>query len=522
MNDHQSRPTSVRLGGILLHPTSLPGPYGIGDLGPAAEAWLQWLAAADCGLWQVLPLGPTGYGDSPYQCFSAFAGNPVLISLDRLLEDGLLEPGDLAPMPDFPAERVEYGLVLEHRQRVLRQAYLRYRAGAAQHLKADFEEFRQENRAWLEDFALFMALKEAHAGAPWPEWEAPLRARQTSALAEARARLETAVEDHCLRQFLFFRQWSQVRGLARRHGITVIGDVPIFVAHDSADVWSRPDLFHLDDRGRPTVVAGVPPDYFSPTGQLWGNPLYRWDRLRDEGYDWWVRRFRMALRTADLLRLDHFRGFEAYWEVPGTAPTAEHGRWVPGPGADFLEKMSSALGGLPIIAEDLGEITPPVIALRERFNLPGMKILQFGFEGGPLDDFLPHNYPRRCVAYTGTHDNDTAVGWYRSASEVQRDFCRRYLASNGSDIAWDMIRAVWSSVAEMAIVPMQDVLGLGTEARMNLPSRAEGNWCWRLRPEHLSAQAAARLREVNFLYARGVSAPRKAAEEISAGSEGRE
>ncbi len=494
---------SARLGGVLLHPTSLPGPHGIGDLGSAAEAWVEWLAAADCRLWQVLPLGPTGYGDSPYQCFSAFAGNPMLISLELLREEGMLEADDLEPMPTFPEARVDYGAVIVHRQRVLRQAFERFRRGAGAHGRADFERFREENRDWLEDFALFMALKDEHGGAPWTEWERPLVARQRQALGEARRRLEVALEDQCLRQFLFFRQWGRVRQLAKSRGITLIGDVPIFVAHDSVDVWSHPELFYLDASGYPTVVAGVPPDYFSPTGQLWGNPLYRWDRLRRDGYAWWVRRFRMALQTADLIRLDHFRGFATYWEVPGGAPTAENGRWVPGPGADFLKSMSRALGRLPIIAEDLGEITPDVIALRDRFDLPGMRILQFGFEGDPLHDFLPHNYPRRCVAYTGTHDNDTAVGWYRAASEEQRDFCRRYLASDGSDVAWDMIRAVWSSVAEMALVPMQDVLSLGTEARMNFPSRAEGNWSWRLTPGQLTSELAARLRELNFLYARG-------------------
>lgn len=516
MSDPQAPPTYRRLGGVLLHPTSLPGPYGIGDLGRTADSWLEWLAAADCSLWQVLPLGPTGYGDSPYQSFSAFAGNPLLISLGSLVEEGLLESGDLEPMPHFPQGRVDYGAVIEHRQRVLRRAGLRFRSGAASHLRADFERFRHENGDWLEDFALFMALKQEHGGASWTQWARPLVARDEAALAEARRRLEQAVEDHCLQQFLFFRQWSRVRERAKHLGLTVVGDVPIFVAHDSADVWSHPELFCLDDRGRPTVVAGVPPDYFSPTGQLWGNPLYRWGRLRDEGYAWWVRRFRMALQTADLLRLDHFRGFAAYWEVPGGAATAEHGKWVPGPGADFLEAMSRALGRLPIIAEDLGEITPDVIALRDRFDLPGMKILQFGFEADPLHDFLPHNYPRRCVAYTGTHDNDTAVGWYRSASEARRDFCRRYLASRGDDIAWDMIRAVWSSVAEIAVVPMQDVLGLGSEARMNFPSRAEGNWSWRLRPEQMASEQADRLRELNFLYARGMAARRKAVDSAGA------
>ncbi|MEW6568404.1 MAG: 4-alpha-glucanotransferase [Chloroflexota bacterium] len=502
-------PNRARAGGILLHPTSLPGPYGIGDLGLAAERWLDWLVEADCRLWQVLPLGPTGYGDSPYQCFSAFAGNPLLISLEHLVEDGLLTPADLEACPTFPAEHVDFGAVLAHRSYVLHLASDRFRDGSGSHLKPEVEQFRHEQAAWLEDFALFMALKDEHRGAPWTQWEPPLVAREARALTEARARLGPAVEDHCLRQFLFFRQWRRLRTRARDCGLTVIGDIPIFVAHDSADVWSHPHLFYLDASGRPTVVAGVPPDYFSPTGQLWGNPLYRWDRMRQDGYAWWVQRFKNVLQMADLVRLDHFRGFEAYWEVPADAPTAEQGRWVPGPGADFLEAMHRALGGLPIIAEDLGEITPGVIELRDRFGLPGMKILQFSFECDPEHEFLPHNYPARCVVYTGTHDNDTAVGWYQSASEEQRDFCRRYLASDGRDIAWDMIRAAWSSVAEMAIVPMQDLLGLGTEARMNYPSRPDGNWTWRLTPGQPTPELAARLRELNFLYARGRPPPSK-------------
>jgi 4-alpha-glucanotransferase len=310
------------------------------------------------------------------------------------------------------------------------------------------------------------------------------------------------VDDHRLRQFLFFRQWASVRREALDRDITLVGDIPIFVAHDSADVWCAPDLFYLDEAGQPLVVAGVPPDYFSPTGQLWGNPLYRWDRMKASGYDWWIRRFRVVLGMVDFVRLDHFRGFEAYWEVPGDAETAEYGRWVRGPGADFLESVKRALGALPIIAEDLGKITPEVVALRDRFELPGMRILQFAFEGTPDHEFLPHNYPARCVVYTGTHDNDTALGWYQSTGEEHRDFCRRYLAASGEDISWDLIRAAWASVAAWAIVPLQDVLGLGPEARMNFPSRAEGNWGWRLPPGGLTPELAARLRELTFLYGR--------------------
>jgi len=491
-----------RQAGILFHPTSLPGRYGVGDLGPEALAWLDWLEASGVRLWQVLPLGPTGYADSPYQSFSAFAGNHLLISPECLVEEGLLEEADLKTAPPFPSDRVDYGEVIPFREELLRLASRRFGEGRAPHLRTGLEAFASDQRAWLEDYSLFMALKAEHEGAPWTSWEAPLRQREPAALEAARRRLADAVADHRLRQFLFARQWSAIREEARSRGIALVGDAPIFVAHDSADVWASPELFHLDEAGRPTVVAGVPPDYFSPTGQLWGNPLYRWDVMRRTGYAWWIARFRVLVGLVDYVRLDHFRGFEAYWEIPGDAPTAEEGRWVKGPGAEFLEKVQASLGSLPILAEDLGEITPAVVELRDRFGLPGMKILQFAFEGRPTHDFLPHNYLRHCIVYTGTHDNDTALGWYRSTGEAYRDFCRRYLAVDGTDVAWDMIRAAWASVAEWAIVPLQDVLSLGEEARMNFPSRTDGNWIWRCLPGALTPELAARLRELTFLYGR--------------------
>jgi 4-alpha-glucanotransferase len=499
-----------RAGGILLHPTSLPGPHGIGDLGPEAEAWLGWLSLAGCRLWQVLPLGPTGYGDSPYQGFSAFAGNPLLVSLERLVDDGLLGADDLASLPEFPPGPIDFGALIPHRQRLLAVASEHFRHGMAGHLVADYEAFCRVHADWLEDFALFMALKSEHGGAAWTTWEPGLAQREPGALAAAASRLSPVVADHRFLQFLFFLQWSRIRRLARSYDLSIIGDLPIFVAHDSADVWSHPEFFELDAEGRPVVVAGVPPDYFSPTGQLWGNPLYRWGLMQADGYSWWLRRFRVLLQLVDVVRLDHFRGFEAYWEVPAEERTAENGRWVPGPGAGFLDKLSQGLGGLPIIAEDLGEITPEVIALRDGFVLPGMRILQFAFAGDPLHDFLPHNYPRRCVVYTGTHDNDTTLGWYQSTAEFHRDFCRRYLGVTGSDISWDLIRAAWASVADWAIVPLQDVLGLGGEARMNYPSRPEGNWSWRFRPGELTPQLAGRLEELSYLYGR---ARRETAEE---------
>ncbi len=491
-----------RAGGVLLHPTSLPGPYGIGDLGPAAIRWIDWLARAGCSLWQVLPLGPTGFGDSPYQSFSAFAGNPLLVSPECLIEDGLLEPSDLEPLRALPADRIDFGAVISARMALSVSAYRRFQAGAAAGLGRAFADFKEEHRDWLDDFGLFMALKDAYDGRPWTTWEAPLARHEGPALRQAQARLHEAMERRRFEQFQFFRQWASVRRHAQLRQVRIIGDVPIFVAHDSADVWARRELFRLDKAGAPTVVAGVPPDYFSPTGQLWGNPLYRWEVMRRDGYEWWIRRLRSVLALVDVVRLDHFRGFVGAWEVPAGAATAEHGRWAPGPGADFLRAVSKALGGLPLVAEDLGEITPDVVGLRDQFGLPGMKILQFAFDGAADHGFLPHNYPRPCVVYTGTHDNDTVRGWFASAGDTSRDYCRRYLGVDGRDIAWDLIRSAWASVAEWAIVPLQDLLDLGGEARMNFPSRAEGNWAWRAREDQLKMGVAQRVRELSLIYGR--------------------
>jgi 4-alpha-glucanotransferase len=491
-----------RASGILLHPSSLPGPYGIGDIGPQAHRWVSFLSQAGCSLWQVLPLGPTGYGDSPYQCFSAFAGNPYLVSPQALLEEGLLFEEDLENTPDFPDERVDFGQVIGWKLALLDRAYGRFKAWTDSEMDNQFRRFQAEHASWLEDFALFMALKDAHGGEPWSKWEAPLRDRQPQALAEAREDLAAASERQAFRQFLFFRQWGLLRQHARLKGITLIGDAPIFVAHDSADVWSHPELFFLDPEGRPEVVAGVPPDYFSPTGQLWGNPLYRWQAHKASGYAWWIARIRSVLGLVDLLRLDHFRGFAGYWRVRGRAKTAEKGRWVRAPGMDFLRKLQAALGELPIIAEDLGVITPDVVKLRDTFDLPGMKILQFAFSGNPKDAFLPHNYPVQCVVYTGTHDNDTACGWYARVGDEEKSFYRRYLARSGNDVAWDLIRACWRSVAAFALAPMQDFLSLGNEARMNYPGNPSGNWTWRMAEGALNDGLAGRIREMNFLYDR--------------------
>ena len=491
-----------RASGVILHPTSLPGPDGIGDLGPEAYRWVNFLADTGCRLWEVLPLGPTGYGDSPYQCFSAFAGNPYLISPALLLAQGLIAREDLADRPSFPIDHVDYGEAIQWKLKVLDRAYLRFSRDHTSSLWVEYENFKIQQAFWLTDFALFMAIKESYSGVSWENWPANMRSRDRKTIEGFIHNNAKQIEHHTFRQFIFFHQWNELKKYANSREIKIIGDIPIFIAYDSADAWSHPELFYLDDDGKPTVVAGVPPDYFSPTGQLWGNPLYRWDVHQLQGYSWWIERFKSTLQLVDIARLDHFRGFSGYWEIPFGMPTAEVGRWVRGPGIDFFEVVHAALGDLPIIAEDLGVITPDVTELRERFDLPGMKVFQFAFSSDPSDPFLPHNYPQQCVAFTGTHDNDTAIGWYETAPETERDFIRRYLGRSGEDIAWDMIRAVWSSVAAFALAPLQDVLSLGTEARMNLPGSAYGNWTWRLHPNALADHVVSRLKDLNYLYAR--------------------
>jgi 4-alpha-glucanotransferase len=492
-----------RASGVLLHPTSLPGPDGIGDLGPEIYRWIDFLAEAKCHLWQVLPLGPTGYGDSPYQCFSACAGNPFMVSPALLLENDLLTRTDLADRPAFPQDHVDFGPVITWKLTLLDRAFEHFSAGANTKMAKAYAAFCIESSTWLDDFALFMAIKESQGGVSWDNWPEGLRNREPKAIGAFVKGNKTAVEKHKFRQFLFFEQWSKVMEYAHSKDIRIIGDIPIFVAYDSADAWSHPELFYLDESGKPTVVAGVPPDYFSPTGQLWGNPLYRWDAHKNEGYAWWIKRFEAVLKVVDIIRLDHFRGFAAYWEIPFGKPTAEVGRWVKGPGKVFFKAILSALPELQIIAEDLGVMTPDVIEMRDAFNLPGMKILQFAFSADSTDPFLPHNYPQNCIAYTGTHDNDTVLGWYRNSStEKERDFCRRYLARSGDDISWDMIRAIWGSVAIFSLCPMQDLLNLDTNARMNYPGRPSGNWGWRLLPNQLTQGLADRLKENNELYLR--------------------
>lgn len=494
-----------RTSGILLHPTSLPGRFGIGDLGRQAYRFVNFLVESKQSLWQVLPLGPTGYGDSPYQCFSAFAGNPLLISPERLVEDGYLPAAAIENTPDFPTERTDYGWVIDYKTKLLQQAFQTFREQSDARQQEAFAAFSREQADWLEDFALFMAVKAHHVeqhGGVWNTWPPEIAKRTAEGMDKWRNKLHEEVEYHKFVQFLFFEQWQDLKTYANEQGVRIIGDVPIFVAFDSADVWANPELFYLEEDGSPAVVAGVPPDYFSETGQRWGNPLYRWERLAEADYEWWARRMAMTLTAVDIMRIDHFRGFEAYWEIPATEPTAVRGRWVKGPGAAVFQAIHDQLGELPIIAEDLGVITPEVEALRDRFDFPGMKILQFAFGGERNSNFLPHNYARNCVVYTGTHDNETTRGWYQNASSEEQDHVRRYVGRSGDDITWDMIRLAFASVADMALAPMQDVLDLGNEARMNFPSKESGNWQWRFTENMLSDVIARRLAEMAELYGR--------------------
>jgi 4-alpha-glucanotransferase len=495
-----------RTSGILLHPTSLPGPFGIGDLGSAAYTFVDFLAAAGQGLWQVLPLGPTGFGDSPYQCPSAFAGNPLLVSPERLLETGWIDAADLEH-PPFPQDRVDFGAVKTWKRALLDRAYQGFLARADRRDREDLARFRRRQQDWLEDYALYTAIKLEQEHRPWTEWPEPLALREPKALAKwATAHLDR-VQRQIFVQYLFFRQWSELRRYAHERGVHLVGDVPIFVAHDSSEVWTHREWFELDEHGHPTVIAGVPPDYFSATGQRWGNPLYRWSAVAESGYRFWVERLRHALEEVDLIRIDHFRGFAGYWEIPASEETAINGRWVPGPGMALFEALRAALGeDLPLIAEDLGVITPDVEALRDGLGLPGMAILQFAFEdmaeGFGNSAFLPHNHRRQLAVYTGTHDNNTLLGWWETLDPDLQHHARLYLNSDGSAMQWDFIRAALASVADLAVFPMQDVLGLGPEACMNRPGVSQGNWAWRYTQDQLDPGAAERLLSLTRLYGR--------------------
>ncbi len=482
--------TRGRASGLLLHPTSLPGPGPCGDLGAGAHGFVDFLAEAGQRLWQVLPLGPTGHGDSPYQSFSAFAGNPLLVSTERLVEEGLLARGEVPPAPP-PGPACDYGAAHERARRL---GPMLARGLAGHRLRDDFEAFRR-GTPWLDDFTLYLALREAHGHAPWPRWPEALRAREPAALAEARRSLAGALEAHAALQWAFDRQWCALRAHARARGVALLGDAPIFVAHDSTDVWAQRELFDLDAGGAPRVVAGVPPDYFSATGQLWGNPLYRWEAHAATGFAWWRARAAALLRWLDLVRLDHFIGFVRHWEVPAGGADARAGRWRPGPGEPLFRALERELGGLPFVAEDLGETGPDVEALRDRLGLPGMRVLQFAFTGEPDHPFLPHRHPAHAVVYTGTHDNDTTLGWWRGLDEATRLRVRAALGGSAGDVAWDLLRFGLASPADTFVAPVQDVLSLGSEARLNTPGVAAGNWTWRLVAGQLTPGLAARLRE---------------------------
>ena len=506
--------TFPRASGVLLHPTSLPGRFGIGDLGGWAYQFADFLASTGQRLWQFLYLGPTGYGNSPYQSFSAFAGNPLLISPEKLATDEFLDPADLANSPFFPEDRVDYGAVIEFKMPLLRKSFELFEGKAARDKRKEFQVFCRQNASWLETYSHFMALKEAHGLVAWNTWEEDIRTRQPRSMERWGKKLDHEVLYHKYQQYQFFRQWLQLREYCNDRGIRLIGDMPLFVALDSADVWSYPEMFCLDDCGKPIVVAGVPPDYFSKTGQLWGNPIYRWDVMARDGYAWWIERFRATRNLVDIIRLDHFRGFEKYWEIPASDTTALNGRWVPGPGARLFEAAQKTLGRLPIIAEDLGLITPEVETLREQFGFPGMRVLQFAFGNDPkAEDYRPDKYPRDCVVYTGTHDNNTTIGWFRAEDiknstrtreERQREkqLALSFLGTDGHEINWDFIHLALMSAADTAIIPMQDILGLGSEARMNLPGRTQGNWSWRFVPEMLTEDITTRLKRLTALSGR--------------------
>lgn len=493
-----------RSSGLLLHPTSLHGSHGIGDLGEAAYRFIDFLQQSEQQFWQVLPLGPTGYGNSPYQCYSAMAGNPLLISLNELQQQGLLNDADLSEMPSFPDDRVDYDAVAATKMPLLRRAWesLQHHATPEQH--QGFEDFCASRQDWLDDYAFFMALKDAHGGTAWNTWEPELVKRYPPTLEHWHQKLHGDIQFHKFLQYEFFQQWTRLKHYANERGIGIIGDIPIYVAHNSADVWANPTDYHLDlDTGEPLLMAGVPPDYFSATGQLWGNPIYNWEQMAQQNFHWWVRRFQVLLDYVDSIRIDHFRGFEAYWQVPRGETTAINGEWVEAPGAEFFTRLRDQLGSLPILAEDLGTITPEVEALRDQFEFPGMKILQFAFGGGADNPYLPFQYPRNCLVYTGTHDNNTTVGWFNELSQEEQQRVQDYLGCLSADgIHWDMIRQAFGSVADMAIIPVQDLLGLGSEARMNFPSTAEGNWSWRYGEGALTPEICDRLRHLTQLYGR--------------------
>ncbi|NJL83192.1 MAG: 4-alpha-glucanotransferase [Chloroflexaceae bacterium] len=496
-----------RSSGIILHPTSLPSPHGIGDLGAAAYAFVDFLAQSQQKLWQILPLGPTGYEHSPYTMnFSAFAGNPLLISCDRLVEAGLLLVEEIPPFPETNPGRVSFEQVIPYKTQLLKQAYQRFQQQLAKGANPEFERFCEE-QAWLADYALFMALLAANEGKNWNQWPPEIAHRQPEALRAAQATFQGQIAYHQFLQFTFFEQWRSLKNYAGDRGIQIIGDISIYVCYNSADVWSHPDLFKLDSQSlEPAYIAGVPPDYFSATGQLWGNPVYDWERLKERNYDWWIRRFQATLQYVDIVRIDHFRGFEAYWQVPAGESNAINGEWITAPGFDFFETLKNRLGSLPVLAEDLGIITPEVEKLRDYFDFPGMRVLLFAFGGDASNVYLPHHYDKNCAVYIGTHDNDTAIGWWRQASDREKQFLANYLGDASpaeiQEINGELLRLAFASVADLAIVQLQDLLGLDNSARMNDPSTNAGNWRWRYESSEQLTPVSQRLIALTQLYSR--------------------
>ena len=500
--------TFQRASGVLLHPTCLPSPYGIGDLGKSAYEFIDFLASSGQKLWQVLPLGPTGYEHSPYiMNFSTFAGNPLLISLDTLAEEGLLKKEELSPLENVDLNRVNFDRVIPHKTKFLKIAFENFQQ-ANTNQNSEYVQFCQSQSYWLDDYVLFMSLLEANEGKSWNNWERAIARRETDALQAARDSLKDSIAYHNFVQFKFFEQLKQLRKYANDKNIQIVGDISIYVCHNSSDVWSSPEIFKLDPQTfEPTYIAGVPPDYFSATGQLWGNPVYNWDKLQQTNFAWWIQRFQATLEYVDIVRVDHFRGFEAYWQVPAGEETAINGEWIKAPGVEFFETLGNALGSLPIMAEDLGIITLEVEELRDRFQFPGMRILQFAFGDDPTNAYLPHNYAHNSVVYPGTHDNDTAIGWWNKASDKEKQFVAKYLGYRSvaeiTEINWEFIQLALASVADLAILPLQDILGLDDRARMNDPSINAGNWRWRYESSQmLTAQIGDRLLEMTQIYSR--------------------
>lgn len=493
-----------RSAGILLHPTSLPGKYGIGTIGKNAFHFVDFLVESGQKLWQVFPLGPTGYGDSPYQSFSTFAGNPLLIDLELLKDDGLLSQHDLDNIPPFDNRKIEFGNLITIKMELLSLAFQNYKAGG-KIFHSECGDFCKNNSNWLDDYALFMAVKEYHGGKLWTEWEPEIAFRKENAIEEWKEKLDYQYNYHKFLQFTFFNQWKKLKKYANEKGIKIIGDIPIFIAYDSSDLWANKNYFTVDKKGKLKTVAGVPPDYFSETGQLWGNPLYRWKEMEKDNFSWWQKRIKKTLELVDIIRIDHFRGLDAFWEIPGDAPTAQTGKWVKAPGKKLFNVIKNELGDLPIIAEDLGVITESVEKLRDHFKFPGMKILQFAFGENGDKNFLPHNYVKNCVVFTGSHDNETTAGFFQNEKENHSgiyEAAQKYMNYDGDNITFELIRVAYASVANMVIIPMQDILGLGSEARMNFPGKLGGNWTWRFEWDQVNSSLPQIYKMMSEIYER--------------------